>query len=63
MTTYYSVLILDQANDQQLNPAGIDIRPHIERLRYDLQNQMGLINQKQYLAQLQQLADKYNMPQ
>ena len=63
LTTYYSILILDRANDQQLNPAGIDIRPHIERLRYDLQNQIGLINQKQYLERLQQLADKYGMSQ
>jgi hypothetical protein len=46
-----------------LNPAGIDIRPHIEHLRDDLQSQLGLINQKQYLAQLQQLADKYSMSQ
>ena len=61
LTTYYSVLILDLANDQQLNPAGIDIRPHIEFLLNDLQNQIGLIHQKQYLSQLLQLADKYNL--
>jgi len=61
LTTYYSVLILDRANDQQLNPAGIDIRPHIEFLLNDLQNQIGLIHQKQYLAQLEKLADKYNL--
>lgn len=63
LTTYYSVLILDRANDEQLNPAGIDIRPYIEHLRYDLQSQMGLIHQKQYLSQLQQLADKYSLSQ
>jgi hypothetical protein len=63
LTTYYSVLILDRANDQQLNPAGIDIRPYIEHLRYDLQSQIGLIHQKQYLTQLQQLADKYSLSQ
>jgi hypothetical protein len=61
LTTYYSVLILDRANDEQLNPAGIDIRPHIEFLLNDLQNQIGLIHQKQYLAELKQLADKYKM--
>jgi hypothetical protein len=61
LTTYYSILILDRANDQQLNPAGIDIRPHIEFLLNDLQNQIGLIHQKQYLSQLLQLADKYNL--
>ena len=61
LTTYYSVLILDRANDEQLNPAGIDIRPHIEFLLNDLQNQIGLIHQKQYLSVLQQLADKYKL--
>ena len=61
LTTYYSVLILDKANDEQLNPAGIDIRPHIELLRNDLQAQIGMIQQKQYLSQLEQLADKYKI--
>jgi hypothetical protein len=61
LTTYYSVLILDRANDEQLNPAGIDIRPHIEFLLNDLQSQIGLIHQKQYLSELLQLADKYKM--
>lgn len=61
LTTYYSVLILDRANDEQLNPAGIDIRPHIEFLLNDLQSQIGLIHQKQYLAELIQLADKYKL--
>ncbi len=61
LTTYYSVLILDRANDEQLNPAGIDIRPHIEFLLNDLQNQIGFIHQKQYLSELRQLADKYNL--
>jgi hypothetical protein len=61
LTTYYSVLILDRANDEQLNPAGIDIRPHIEFLLNDLQSQIGLIHQKQYLSQLIQLADKYKL--
>ena len=61
LTTYYSVLILDRAHDEQLNPAGIDIRPHIEFLLNDLQSQIGLIHQKQYLAELMQLADKYKL--
>ena len=61
LTIYYSTLILDRANDEQLNPAGIDIRPHIEFLLNDLQNQIGLIHQKQYLSRLMQLADKYKL--
>lgn len=61
LTTYYSVLILDKTNDEQLNPGGIDIRPHIEFLLNDLQTQIGLIYQKQYLTELKQLADKYKL--
>jgi hypothetical protein len=61
LTTYYSVLILDKANDEHLNPGGIDIRPHIEFLLNDLQTQIGLIHQKQYLPELKQLADKYKI--
>ena len=61
LTTYYSILILDRANDENLNSTGIDIRPHIEFLTKDLQSQIGMIHQKQYLRQLEQLADKYKL--
>ena len=61
LTTYYSVLILDKANDEKFNSAGIDIRPHIEFLLNDFEGQMGLIYHKQYVSKLQQLAEKYNM--
>jgi len=61
LTTYYSILILDKANDENLNSNGIDIRPHIEFLTKDLQTQIGIIHQKQYLLQLEQLADKYKL--
>ena len=61
LTTYYSILILDKANDENLNSNGIDIRPHIEFLTRDFQSQIGVIHQKQYLRQLEQLADKYKL--
>jgi hypothetical protein len=61
LTTYYSVLILDKANDEQYNSAGIDIRPHIEFLLNDFQAQIGLIYQKQYVSELQRLAEKYKL--
>ena len=61
LTTYYSILILDKANDENLNSIGIDIRPHIEFLRRDFQTQIGVIHQKQYLLQLEELADKYKL--
>jgi hypothetical protein len=53
LTTYYSVLILDRANEETLNRYGIDIRPHIELSLYDISNQRGLIHQKKYLAELE----------
>ncbi|MBW2432937.1 MAG: hypothetical protein JRF36_05010 [Deltaproteobacteria bacterium] len=61
LTTYYSVLILDKANDEKFNSAGIDIRPHIEFLLNDFEGQMGLIYHKQYVSELQKLAGKYDM--
>ncbi|UCE55877.1 MAG: hypothetical protein JSV31_10630 [Desulfobacterales bacterium] len=61
LTTYYCVLILDQANDKKLNSNGIDIRPHIELMFEDIRNQIGLIHQKQYLMKLEGLKKKYKL--
>jgi len=61
LTTYYSVRILDKANDEQLNSGGLDIRPHIKSLLNDFQSQIGLIHQKQYISELEKLADKYKL--
>jgi NADH:ubiquinone oxidoreductase subunit C len=61
LTTYYSILILDKANDENLNSNGIDIRPHIDFLINDIQSQLGLIHQKKYLIQLEQLGAKYKL--
>ena len=61
LTTYYSILIIDKANDEKFNSAGVDIRPQIEFLLNDFQTPMGLIYQKQYLSELLKLADKYQI--
>ena len=61
LTGYYSVLILDRANEEQLNSGGLDIRPSIKSLLSDLQTQTGLIHQKEYIAELEKLADKYKV--
>jgi hypothetical protein len=61
LTTYYSVLILDKANDEKFNAVGIDIRPHIKFLMNDFEGQMGLIYHKQYVSESQKLAEKYDM--
>ena len=59
LTDYYSVLILDRANEEALNQHGIDIRPCIDFLFYDITNQRGLIYKKQYLEMLVGLREKY----
>jgi len=61
LTTYYCILILDRANDNGLNPNGVDIRPLIALTANDMRSQKGLNYQKSYLAELSRLADKYPM--
>ncbi len=59
LATYYCILVLDRANDQKMNPNGIDIRPLIASTAKDMRAQKGLAYQKQYLADLERLARKY----
>jgi hypothetical protein len=61
LTTYYCIKILDRANDNGMNPNGIDIRPLIASTTNDIHSQKGLIYQKSYLAELSRLASKYPM--
>ncbi len=61
LTSYYSVRILDRANDSLVNAYGIDIRPHITLLVSEVSNQTGLINKEQYLSELEKLNDKYQL--
>ena len=60
LTTYYSILILDKANDETLNRYGIDIRPKIDLLISEINNTRSLIYSKQYLEELNTLKVKYN---
>ena len=59
LTTYYSVLILDRANGEDLNRHGIDIRPHIDSVAQEIRNSRGLVFQKEYLDRLEPLREKY----
>jgi hypothetical protein len=59
LTTYYCVLILDKANDKELNSKGIDIRPYIKSSLMEIENQIGLIHQEEYVAKLNDLSLKY----
>jgi hypothetical protein len=60
LTTYYCVLILDKANDEELNSKGIDIRPYIRSSLMEIGNQTGLAHQKEYLTKLRELRLKYH---
>ncbi len=61
LTTYYCILILDKANDRNLNPNGVDIRPLIAATASDMGSYTGLIYQRNYLQELARLARKYSM--
>lgn len=61
LIVYYSIRILDKANDAILNDNGIDIRPHIDLSMNDINNQKNLIYRKPYLTKLQRLKEKYHM--
>ena len=60
LTTYYSVLILDLANNEELNSRGIDIRPYIRSSLLEIKNQIGFIHQKEYITRLSELSLKYS---
>lgn len=59
LMNYYSILIIDRANDEKFNQYGIDIRPYIDYLFYDISNQKGLAYRERYLTRLAALRDKY----
>jgi hypothetical protein len=60
LTTYYCVLMLDKANDEELNSKGIDIRPYIGSSLMEIENQTGFVYQKEYLTKLRELKLKYH---
>jgi hypothetical protein len=49
---YYSILILDMANRDDLNRYGIDILPPVNLLMDDMENQRNLDYQRKYLRRL-----------
>jgi hypothetical protein len=62
LTSFYSVLIIDIANDRNLNSNGLDIRPCIKATFDDITDYMGLFDKMEYLDVLEKLKTKYNMP-
>lgn len=59
LVSYYALLVIDMANDARRNEHGIDIRPHLDYLFYDINNQKGLLYRERYLTRLAALRDKY----
>jgi len=62
LVRYYSLLILDRANDKGLNRHGIDIRPHIELVLNDISGRDDLMLRQQYIQELRELMEKYSTP-
>ncbi len=52
LVTYYSVLILNKANEKKLNRHGVDIRPHLTLLLEDINDQKNLSRKTEYLKKL-----------
>ena len=59
LVNYYSLLIIDLANEAKLNAYGLDIRPHLDYVFYDISNQKGLMYRQRYLSRLSALQSKY----
>jgi hypothetical protein len=55
LTKYYSVLILDMADKETMNPYGIDIRPHLRLIQEDMKNIGGLRDKARYQARLKEI--------
>jgi hypothetical protein len=55
LTNFYSVLIIDIANDKNLDSNGIDIRPYIKNTFDDITDYMGLSDKREYLNVLKKL--------
>lgn len=56
---YYALLIIDMANDAKLNSYGLDIRPHLDYVFYDINIQKGLMYRQRYLSRLSAMQNKY----
>ena len=56
---YYSILVLDRANDASLNRHGIDIRPSVDSLLEEMKTTTSLAGRDTYLVRLILLRDKY----
>lgn len=61
LINFYSILIVDIANDKNLNSNGIDIRPYIKTTYDDIAENMGLSYKMEYINVLERLKTKYRI--
>ncbi|MDX1764175.1 MAG: hypothetical protein R3231_07635 [bacterium] len=59
LAQYYSVLIVDMANDRVLNRWGIDVREPLDTVISDIEGSANLDQRKKYLRTLKKLERKY----
>lgn len=59
LVLYYSVVILDKANEHGLNKYGIDIRQPLNSVIDDLETQRGFLYRRDYLQAVNALKKKY----
>ncbi len=59
LTTYYCILVLEEANKRDLNKYGIDIRPHVAALIDDIESRKQLADRIDYLTRLYEIKKKY----
>ncbi len=59
LTQYYSILILDQANQRRLNKLGLDIRPPLDALIGDLKGTANLTRKEEYIETLTGIRKRY----
>ncbi|MGB3224758.1 MAG: hypothetical protein WBB23_18285 [Desulforhopalus sp.] len=62
VVTYYAIITIDRANSEGRGGHGIDIRPFISSLTYEMENGGGNLQLKdEYLDVLYDLQEKYNV--
>jgi hypothetical protein len=59
LTLYYSILVLDQANRDELNVNGIDISPPLEALMQDMRYSRRLAERHRYMETLREIQGRY----
>ena len=59
LVNYYAILIIDQTNQQNLNPYGLDISPMIPKLIREIEATNQLIYKEDYLDRLMALEEAY----